>query len=293
MGSRLGFFILRWFSRKSFRVLYFLSDCLYQLLNYLVRYRKRTIEENLKRAFPNRTQAFYKRIRKAFYRNFADFLVESLKVNESKPEEILPRVTIKNPNLLQSLYAKEKHLVLLSGHFFNWEWYTALATKTEFKTYAIYKRLSNAFLEEKFRSIRSCYHTTVVPVEQTYRQMVQAVEKEPSLFVFNADQAPPLYRIRCDLDFFGVRTPVFTGYDKMARKLGMAVVYSAMKKCGRGRYEIELELITENAAYEAPYFTVQAFHEKLEKSISAAPENYLWSHRRWKYQPGVDYELKP
>lgn len=293
MGSRIAFFILRWFSRRSFRVLYALSDFLYPLLNHLIRYRRKVVAANLRQAFPAQSQTFYKRTSDRFYRNFSDFLVESIKIQEAKPAELMPRVRIRDGGLLQSLYDQKRQVVLLSGHFFNWEWYTLAAAKVDFDTYAIYKKLKDPFLEARFKSIRSRYQTTLVPMEETYRAMVNAIRKRPSLFVFNADQRPHRSAIRYELDFLGVRTPVFTGYDKMARKLGMAVVYSAMRKVGRGQYEIQVELITENAKHEQPYFTVHEFYKRLAESIGKSPDNYLWSHKRWKYKSGIHYNLNP
>ncbi len=291
MGTKWVFFIVRRFSKQPFRLLYRFSDFLSLLLRTVIRYRKTVIEHNLKLAFPNESQTFYSRTRKGFYQNFSDFLVESIKVQTAADADIRSRVELRNPGVLHTLYTKKKHVMLLSGHLFNWEWYVALAAQTDFETHAVYKRLKNEFLDDAFRAIRSRYHTRVFPVEDTYKHMVESVKGKPGLFLFLADQSPHFSKITHDLDFLGVRTPVFTGWDKMARKLGMAVVYTAMKKCKRGKYQIEFQLITENAGLESPHFIVNQFYKKLAESIKSAPDNYLWSHKRWKYRFGEHYRL--
>ncbi len=291
MGPKLGFFVARWLSKQPFRLLYCFSGFLSFLLRLVVRYRKGVVVQNLKLTFPNESQAFYSRTRKGFYRNFSDFLVESVKVQSGNGSDITSRVRLKNPGVLRALYMQKKHVMLLSGHLFNWEWYVALAAQTDFETHAVYKRLKNEFLDDAFRAIRSRYHTRVFPMEDTYKHMIQAVKGKPALFLFLADQSPHFSKITHDLDFLGVRTPVFTGWDKMARKLGMAVVYTAMKRCKRGEYEIEFQPITENAGLEAPHFIVNQFYQALAESIRRAPDNYLWSHKRWKYRFGEHYGL--
>ena len=59
--------------------LYLLSDIAYPLLYYIIRYRRRLVRENLRYAFPEKSQQELVGIEKAFYRNLCDVFIEAFK----------------------------------------------------------------------------------------------------------------------------------------------------------------------------------------------------------------------
>jgi len=60
-----------------------------------------------------------------------------------------------------------------------------------------------------------------------------------------------------------------------------------MKRVKRGFYEIKLELITDDAKNNKPYEITEKYVRMVEQLIHYQPECYLWSHRRWKYDPKI------
>ena len=68
----------------------------------------------------------------------------------------------------------------------------------------------------------------------------------------------------------------------MANQFDMPVVYASIQRVKRGRYELNLELITKNPSKEEYGFITSQYISILEKDILSHPEYWLWSHKRWK-----------
>ena len=77
-------------------------------------------------------------------------------------------------------------------------------------------------------------------------------------------------------------TPVFTGAERIIRKMNNAVFYVEMSRPKRGYYTCTYHLITRQPASLPEHEITRIFFQKLEQTIRKNPEFYLWSHNRWK-----------
>jgi KDO2-lipid IV(A) lauroyltransferase len=77
--------------------------------------------------------------------------------------------------------------------------------------------------------------------------------------------------------------PFFRGAEAMARRAKAAVVFAGIKKTKRGHYEIELHRFCDDASQLQQGEVLQAYVQFIEKQLHDQPENWLWSHRRWKH----------
>src|SRR5690606_18317686 len=80
--------LLRLLSRLPFFFLYLLSDFLFVVVYYGVRYRRKLVRKNLKNAFPEKTKAERKRIEHQFYHNLCDYSIETLKLLTIREDEL-------------------------------------------------------------------------------------------------------------------------------------------------------------------------------------------------------------
>ena len=85
-------------------------------------------------------------------------------------------------------------------------------------------------------------------------------------------------------EFLHQDTCWFTGLERMAKMLDYAVVFVDMRRTGRGRYEVHFELITDDPKSTEIGYIMEQYARLIEQSIIAQPDNWLWSHRRWKHQ---------
>ena len=107
-GALLYYGLVLPLSYLPLRILYVLADFLFILFCTLLPYRKRVIDQNLQIAFPNQSNEERKQIRKDFYRYFADLLVESVKNLSISKKQLLERMQLENPEILEEIKALNK-----------------------------------------------------------------------------------------------------------------------------------------------------------------------------------------
>lgn len=288
--NRIFYAILYSISLLPLRILYVFSWLIYVLLNYIIGYRRKVIFNNLKNSFPEKSDSEIKSIQKKFYQNFADYLVETLKSFSITQEELNKRHTYSNLHIFKECEDEHKDIILMAGHVFNWEWFVGLAPNlyTE-TTVAVYHKVKNNFWNERINEIRGKFGTIPLEMKKTVRYMMNTPNNGEHAYLFVADQSPKKSAIHYDLKFLNQETPVFVGFDKIAIKKEMAVIFCKMVKVKQGYYHTTFERILPDGENYEPMEIVHKFFQNLEETIKENPDNWLWSHKRWKYKKGIDY----
>ncbi len=271
-------------------VLYALMDVFYVLLITLIPYRKKVIVQNIDRSFPDKTKKEKAKIKRLFYRHLTQLLAESVKGLSISEQELKKRITVKNPELMDSLYSKGKNVLLVSGHYNNWEW-VILAQSLLFKHEAIGigMPMTSKFWDKKINQRRSRFGMKVVHAKNYKEALTENKNQLKSVLVLS-DQSPADSMKSYWMPFLNQDTAVLFGAEMMAHQLNYAVVYYSLRKVKRGKYEMELFLITDNPS-EKSYGEITESHTKLlEKEISKDPAFWLWSHKRWKRDVPTDLE---
>ena len=86
------------------------------------------------------------------------------------------------------------------------------------------------------------------------------------------------------LDFLGRDTPFLHGPESYARYNNLPVVYFDLKRVKRGYYEMEIKKLVEVPKETQPGEITKKYMQFLEKAITEKPQDWLWSHKRWKKQ---------
>lgn len=271
-------------SYLPFRVLYLLSDFLYIIAFYVVGYRKKVVWNNLKNSFPKKTDKELKRIQKAFYRHFTDFLVESVKTLTISNEEILKRCAILNPELPQKYYDEGRSVMVLCGHYNNWEYYAVgLAQQMNHKVLAAYQPLKNEFFNQILLKSRQRFGIKMMSMKEVPRKLVKS-PKVPTMSIMVNDQAPHAPRKAYWNTFLNQDTGWMTGTERLAIKLDQAVLFGCIRKRKRGFYEVTFYPITDTPDQCDSGYILDQHAKYLEMVIAENPEYWLWSHKRWKHK---------
>lgn len=280
-------------TKIPFWLLYILSDLFFFINYYFIGYRRFTIKNNLKNSFPQKTKKELRKIEKEFYCNFSDYMVETIKLFDLDKKAIEKIHTHENQEVLHESKRKRKNVILLAGHFFNWEYY--VGTGNEFpqdNLFAIYKHVSNPFWNNKITQLRQRFRTQAVEYHQAPRHILNQPNDGNSIYLFISDQSPFKEDIHYTLKFLNQETPVFNGFDKIARKKNYDVIFLDTKKIKRNHYHTKfVKIEPENEFFEENEIT-NKFFQKIEENIKRQPSNWLWSHKRWKYKNGRDFHLK-
>ncbi len=269
-------------SLLPFRVLYLVSDLLYLFFYYWPAYRKDTVRENLRIAFPEKGMHELQQIEQRFYRHFSDLIVEFIKMPSISKPSILSRVTFTNIGLLDDLAARSKGIIAVTSHMNNWEWGgMALSAKAvNFTCIGVYKPLVNKKFDHYFRQVRRRFGMELVPMKSTLRALIKH-QQQRTITTLISDQTPTLGETELVIPFMGVSVPVFNGAAKLARITGYPVIYFSMKKTGRGRYSVEI--VPLDNSRDGEYGITLKHVSLLENEIRNTPELWLWTHRRWKH----------
>ena len=254
----------------------------------LVCYRKKVVTENIKNSFPKKSESEIDKIRTSFYRNFSDYIVETFKSFTISSKELRVRVQHINQDVFHDAKSENKNVILLTGHVFNWEWFNALATIIpQENCFPVYRKVQNSFWEEKIKGIRNRFGNTALEAKEVIRHILRNPNDGNSVYMFVADQSPHVSEVSFGLNFLNQKTPAFIGYDKLSTRIDLAFVFCEMKKVKRGYYQINYYRIYPDGEKFVEYEVVKKFHKLLENTINKRPDNYLWSHRRWKYQHAI------
>ncbi|AZA76773.1 lipid A biosynthesis acyltransferase [Chryseobacterium sp. G0186] len=280
--------ILYFISKLPLRILYVFSDVMFFLNYYLVGYRKTVITQNLKNSFPDKSEEEIRKIRKKFYRNFSDYLVETIKSFSISETESRVRMQHINQDLFHEIQKENKNIILLAGHVFNWEWINALARIVPQKhCHPVYRKVNSDFWENQMKNVRNKFGNEALEANEVILNIFRKKNDGDSIYMFVADQTPHSSHVNYGLEFLNQRTPVFVGYDKLATRMDLAFIYCEMKKVKRGHYQVNYYRIYPDGEKFVEHEVVKKFHKLLENTLHKHPDNYLWSHRKWKYQNSI------
>ena len=306
-----------------YRALYALSDGLYLLVYHVIKYRRKVVGKNLSTSFPEKSSAEIKTIERQFYHWLCDYAVETIKLLHVSDDELLRHLEFRGCDEVEKYLDKGQSVAWMLGHYCNWEYLsaTALGMKRwgilhDYRGYEgtgvrgyensidsrreergerreesravmglIYKPLRNKSVDRLFLKIRQSHYGTCVARNDILRKLVQLrQESRLSIFGYIADQGPKWENIHLWLDFLNHDTPVFTGSERIIRKMRQPVFYIDMERPQRGRYVCTAHLITEHPEQLEEHELTHRYFQLLEQTVRRAPQYYLWSHKRWKRQ---------
>ncbi len=266
-------------------VLYLFSDIVYVIIFYFIGYRKKTVIKNIKESFPDKTKKELNHIIRKFYRHLSDITIENAALIKMSKKKVTSFVHYKNPDFFTELYKQKKNIIMVFGHYGNWEVTSTLPLYTEYLYVPVYKTVKNEYFNNSFLKMRSIFNCVPIPMESTLKRTLEYYKaKEPIILGLIADQRPLRKNIQYWTNFLNHETPVFMGPEKIGKKINAAIVFVDIAKGKRGLYNIEFSTLCENSADTKEYEITELFIRKLENQIMENPEFWLWSHDRWKHK---------
>jgi Kdo2-lipid IVA lauroyltransferase/acyltransferase len=272
-------------SRLPFPILYFFSGMLRFFLQYIIRYRRPVILKNLSNSFPEKSRAEIRKIVGCYYRNLADIFLEVIKLQRISPEELKKRFIFNGFEHLNHAIDNGRSVILAIGHCGNWEWMgAALGLLSPVKGFGVVKPLADENFHKYLESLRHRFNPDgTIPFQHTYRALIRNKKEMISIIGIAADQTPTRAEINYWSIFLNQDTPFYMGVEKLAKSLDFSIVFIDIKRTGRGMYIGDIQPITHEPKSTADTEITEKYIRLLEDSIRRRPDNWLWSHRRWKF----------
>lgn len=284
-------FLLKLISYIPFRALYVLSDGLYYILYYIIRYRRKIVRKNLTESFPTLKGKEILQVEKKFYRYFTDQVLESCKMATISPEEMKKHMKFTNIEAANAVFKEGKSIALYMGHYGNWEWISSIPlwVAEGVTSVQIYHKLRNDNTNRLILNMRERLGAISVEMRKTARYITEITNtNQVSVIGFIADQSPKKKEVRYFLPFLHHRTPILVGTEKIVKHYGFEAWFLDMKRVRRGYYEAELIRMHEEPTSLPDFELTEIYFRMLEKMIQERPELYLWTHNRFKHATKLD-----
>ena len=277
------------FSLLPMPILYLFSDIMW-LVMFLcppLRYRKKVVQKNLAMAFPDKDRKWLRRTERRFYYQFSCQIMESLKTASVGERWIKRHMEITGCDRIVEEARKGRSGFGYLGHVGNWEWIPSMMLYfkgvNDFIGGQVYHRLENATMDLFMLKLRSRFGTENIPMEQVMRRLVQCHNSGQALFIgMIADQVPLYVNIHYWTQFMNQKTPVFTGTERISRKLDAQVWYMNITRKRRGYYRCDITLMFDHTNDLPENAVTEKYMRLLEDNINNCPELWLWTHNRWK-----------
>ena len=266
------------------RVLHILSDLIYLILYYVIGYRKKVVRNNLKLAFPEKSNEELLRIEKKSFHHFIDIFMEMIKSFTISEKEISKRFVFNNLDILNDFHHNHKSLIIMTGHYANWEWVVNFTNLVPYNGFAAYKQIKNKYFDEKMKSSRTKFGANFVPTKKFMELMQTKFDKnEIAAYGLISDQSPKLNKTHYWSNFMGVNVPIQTGGEMLAKKYNYPVIYFQTERVKRSYYKSTLKVLAESPRDFKDYEITDIFLKELESQIKNKPEYYFWTHKRFKH----------
>lgn len=266
-------------------ILYAISDGIYYMMYYVVRYRRHLVRKHLIDCFPEKSDEERLKIEREFYSWLCDYFMETIKLFTMSKKQVMKRMQFIGAEKVRESCQKGQSCAVYLGHYCNWEWVTSLQlwVGEDIACGQIYHPLENKAFDKLFLYLRNRLGAQCIPMAESIRKIMKMQQEgKPIVIGFIADQVPLWNNIHYWTDFLHHDTPVFTGTEKIARKMNLAVYYLDIQRLKRGYYQAEFKLLTEIPKEKKEFEITETYIRELEKTIQRQPAFWLWTHNRWK-----------
>ena len=261
------------------------------VLRDIVHYRRKTIVRQLRDSFPQKSEEELREICRRNYDFLAEMIICTISMAKMKGKERRKVMEFDVPENFQEL-AGNQNVVFLASHYGFWEF--ALNIYLQLPNHYMigaYHPLTSGVMDKLFIRLRKVDTVVLVPSRGVMRYFFNNAKSEkPALLALGlvADQNCPPTRGCCWHKFLNHDTLFFDGGEQLALRYGMPVFYLDLERLKGGHYRIRATQLYDGSEEMKPHEITEKYIRHLERTIEAKPEEWLWSHNRWKFKPDAE-----
>ena len=239
--------------------------------------------KNLRNSFPEKSDEELTQIMRRFYHNLCDYGVETLKLLTISKEELTRRFSFGYQERVDHYARESKSVIYLAAHQFNWEWgmvsaSAALPLPMDF----VYQKVNNNFFDALMLACRTRFGAYPIERQKVARESISRKNILRGVATVT-DQYPghPGDK-RFIHSFLNQDTAFFYGVNQIAQVTQYPVFFFNIEKIKRGYYKGSFIPVGVPPYSKDDTSVIEGYIKELEESIIKNPENYLWTHDRWK-----------
>lgn len=250
--------------------------------------RKELTLAQLRQSFPGASEEEIQRWGKGSYINLLTTIFELMWTPRFTDEVMKRTLHVPHPEVITGALERGKGLILMSGHFGNWEWLSiGTAALLGMQFHVIVHPMQNPRVDMLVEGYRSSKGNPAVPMGLAVRDIITTLHSNGTVAML-ADQSAP--KESQFVDFMGRPAATFEGPAVFALKTGAPIVIGFSMRRPDGNYDVVLEEVetadlTGGATQENIIELTQRHVRALEEKIRERPDLWLWQHKRWKHRP--------
>ena len=271
---------------------YIIQEIIYFVVFHCVRYRRKLVTKNLRDSFPEKSDAELAVIRRNFYRNLAEVIVDTVVMARMSEEECRRRMVFTNNDEVVN-FVGDRNFIAMTSHYGCWEYFGFWGMwLPNHIIVAVYHKIHNEIFNELYKRLRDNEGELPVASYDSLRFFIRNQKgyqgKRLALGLIS-DQNPPRLPDSHWYRFLNHDTLFFEGGEQLAIKFGIPIFYVNQRKVRRGYYEAHMTMIYNGVEEVAPHEITERYVRILEEDIKQNPDMWVWSHRRWKHRPDGKY----
>ena len=241
---------------------------------------KHIIKSNLEKAIPNLTKSESKNIIQKMWGNYGRILSEYIFIKKFRKSNLNFDLDIKGQNILDEIKKNNEPVIFVSGHFNNFELMAMHIEKSDINLAAIYRPLNNKFLNIVMERIRKKYIC-----RNQVKKGISGTKKLLSLFKKNFSIALMIdQRVSEGIksNFFEQKAFTTTIPAQFVKKFNCRVVPIYIERLKNINFKLTVDSPIRYSSNETIETITSDLNKRLEKMILKNPEQWIWSHNRWK-----------
>ena len=241
---------------------------------------KKTINKNLRTAFPEISDEKINHITKNMWKNYGRILADYVFLKHFRRSKFKNYIKFKDNNILTNIKKNNKPVIFISGHFNNFELLAMYLEMNGINLAAVYRPLNNIFLNKTMMNIRSSYicKNQIPKGIAGVKTMVNLFKKNTSLALMIDQRVSQGSQIK----FFNQNALTTTIPAQFVKKYQCLVVPVYIERNNKNYFELSVEKPFEFNQKDSIEFITQTLNEWLEEKIKNNPNQWIWTHNRWK-----------
>ena len=257
----------------------FLSGKLFEIIGPIFR-SKKIVNNNIKKAFPDYNSKELNKIKSSMWNNYGRVFAEYLYMKNFRNGNLSKNISIEGEDVLLNIKDQNQKVVFISGHFSNFELMAMQIDKIGIKIGAIYRPLNNIFLNKFMERIRKKYICN--------NQIKKGIGGLKELIKLNNQGFSTALMIDQRVsqgiksNFFNEKAFTTTIPAQLIKKFNMPVVPIFIERYEGIKFKMKVYKPIHFSNEDTIENITNELNKILEKMILTNPNNWIWSHNRWK-----------